>query len=87
MDELVLQKIEDKINEIVTHKNQLKQLNKLFSNPENSNSFILGIIIGRLYNSYFYQTKRIQNREPTTLEFEEFIKLIESKKSDLENLW
>ena len=87
MDKQILQKIEEKIQEIVTNKNQLKQLNESLSNLDNSNSFMLGIIVGRLYNSFFYQTKRHHKREPTKLEFEEFLKLIEMKKTDLENLW
>ena len=87
MDESILQKIEEKSQEIVANKNQLKQLSELFSKLDNSNSFMLGLTVGRLYNSFFYQTKRLQNREPTKNEFEEFLKLIETKKPDLENLW
>ena len=87
MHELILQKIEEKIQEIATNKNQLKQLNDLFSKLDNSNSFMSGMVVGRLYNSFFYQTKRIQNREPTKDEFEEFLKLIETRKTELEHLW
>jgi hypothetical protein len=43
--------------------------------------------VGRIYNSFFYQSKRILNREPTKEEFEEFLELLKTKKSDLENLW
>ena len=87
MDKLILQKIEEKIQEIIRNKNQLKQLSESFSNLDNSNSFMLGMVVGRLYNSFFYQTKRLKNREPTEIDFEEFLKLIETKKPDLENLW
>ncbi len=47
----------------------------------------MGLIVGRLYNTFFYQSKRILKREPTKQEFEDFLKFIENKKSDLENLW
>jgi hypothetical protein len=40
-----------------------------------------------MYNSFYYQSKRILNREPTKEEFEEFLEFIKTKKSNLENLW
>jgi hypothetical protein len=48
---------------------------------------ILKIIVGRLYNTFFYQTKRILKRDPTKKEFEDFLKFVENKKPDLEHLW
>ena len=87
MDDSISQKIEEKIQEIITNKKQLKQINELFSDFDDSKSFIFGIVVGRLYNSFFYQTKRIQNREPTKTEFKEFLKLLETRKTELENLW
>ena len=60
---------------------------KSLSTIDDSKSFVLGIVVGRLYNAFFYQSKRIMNREPTKQEFDEFLKFIENKKSDLEHLW
>jgi hypothetical protein len=51
------------------------------------NLFALGIVVGRLYNAFFYQSKRILDREPTKQEFDEFLKFIENQKSVLEHLW
>ena len=80
-------KIEQKIHETISNKEEIQQLIQLFSNIDDSKSFALGIVVGRLYNAFHYQTKRILNREPTEFEFTEFLEFIKSKKSDLENLW
>ncbi len=87
MDEIILKKIEQKIQDTLSNKDEIKQLIQLLSSIDNSKSFTLGIIVGRLYNAFYYQSKRILNREPTKEEFEEFLEYIKSKKSDLENLW
>ena len=87
MDEILLKKIEQKIQDSISNKDDIKELIKLLSTIDNSKSFALGIIVGRLYNTFFYQSKRILKRDPTKQEFEEFLKFIENKKSDLESLW
>lgn len=86
MNKDILKKIEEKIQD-TADKDVLKSLSELISNADDSKSFVLGIIVGRLYNSFYYQSKRILNREPTNQEFDEFLKFIKSKKSVLENLW
>ncbi len=87
MDEILLKKIEQKIQETISNKDEIRQLIQLLSNSDDSKSFALGIMVGRLYNSFYYQSKRILNREPTKDEFKEFLELIKTKKSNLENLW
>ncbi len=87
MDELLLKKMEQKIEDTISNKDDIKQLIKLLSNIDDSKSFALGIVVGRLYNAFYYQSKRILNREPTKNEFEEFLEFIKNKKSNLENLW
>ena len=82
-----MKKIKQKIHETISNKEEIKQLIQLLSNIDDSKSFALGIVVGRLYNAFYYQTKRILNREPTEFEFTEFLEFIKSKKSDLENLW
>ena len=86
MDEKIENIIEKKIQETISKKSEFKKIILLFSDIEDSRPFVLGIIIGRLYNSFFYQTKRILNREPTEKEFQEFIELVRNKKSIFENL-
>ena len=87
MDKILLKKIDQKIQETISNKDEIKQLIKSLSSIDDSKSFALGIAVGRIYNSFYYQSKRILNREPTKDEFEEFLKFVQKKKSDLENLW
>ena len=87
MDEILMEKIKQKIHETISNKDEICQLIQLLSNIDDSKSFALGIVVGRLYNAFYYQTKRILNREPTKFEFTEFLEFVKSKKSDLENLW
>ena len=87
MDEILLKKIEQKIQDTLSNKDEIKQLIQFLSNIDNSKSFALGVVVGRIYNSFYYQSKRILNREPTKGEFEEFLEFIKTKKSNLENLW
>jgi hypothetical protein len=87
MDEILLKKMHQKIKDTISNKDDIKQLLQLLSNIDDSESFALGIVVGRIYNSFYYQSKRILNREPTSAEFEEFLEFIKTKKSDLENLW
>jgi len=87
VDETLLKKIDQKIQETISNKDEIKQLIKSLSSIDDSKSFALGIAVGRIYNSFYYQSKRILNREPTKDEFEEFLTFIQKKKSDLENLW
>ncbi|KAF6246484.1 hypothetical protein C6990_08210 [Nitrosopumilus sp. b3] len=86
MDEIILSKIEQKIRDSLSNKDEIKELLQLLSNIDDSKSFALGVIVGRIYNAFYYQSKRILNREPTKDEFNEFLEFVKSKKSDLENL-
>jgi len=87
MDEILLKKIEQKIQDTISNRDDIQELIKSLSTIDDSKSFALGIIVGRLYNAFFYQSKRILDREPTKQEFDEFLKFIKNKKSTLENLW
>ena len=87
MDKTLEEKIKQKIHETISNKKEIQQLIQLLSNIDDSKSFALGIVVGRLYNAFYYQTKRILNREPTEFEFAEFLEFVKNKKSDLENLW
>jgi len=87
MDKIIKNKIEAKIQETISNKKEIKQIILSLSDIDDSKSFVLGIIIGRIYNAFYYQSKRILNREPTEEEFQEFVELVKAKKSKLENLW
>ncbi|NQV40351.1 MAG: hypothetical protein HQ505_07445 [Nitrosopumilus sp.] len=87
MDETLLKKIEQKIQDSISNKDEIKQLLHQLSNIDDSKSFALGIVVGRIYNTFYYQSKRILDREPTKQEFEEFLEFVKNKKSDLDALW
>ncbi len=87
MDEIILKKIEQKILDSVSGKDEIHQLIEKLSDIDDSSSFALGVVVGRIYNTFFYQSKRILNRNPTESEFNEFLELVKIKKSSLENLW
>ena len=86
MDKILKKKLEEKIQETLSQRNEIKQLQAL-SDISDSKSFVLGIIVGRLYNSFYYQSKKNLNREPTTDELSEFIELVKSKKPYFGSLW
>ena len=87
MDETLLKKIEQKIQDTISNKDEIKQLVESLSKIDDSKSFALGIVVGRLYNTFYYQSKRILNRDPTKQEFEEFLEFVKNKKSDFNDLW
>ena len=78
MDEEILKILEKKISEIKQDDVQINQITDTFSNLD-KHSFSLGIATGRLFNSFFYQHRRILKRNPTEDEFEEFLKFLKNK--------
>ena len=78
MDEEILKIIEKKINEINSADKQIEEIIATFPNFD-SNSFSSGMMIGRLFNSFYYQHRRILKRNPTDSEFKEFIEFLKNK--------
>lgn len=79
MDKKLEEKIEEKINETATCHKDLHVMMKSFKHISSGDkSFAYGLIIGRLYNSFYYQCRRILKRDPTEEEFLEFIKIIKN---------
>jgi hypothetical protein len=81
MDKRLEQKINEKIEEALANVSEIHQLAKSFDTKGNSKSFMYGLVIGRLYNSFYYQSRRILKRDPTKDEFLEFLQIL-SKKED-----
>jgi len=85
MNEILLEKINEKINEILTNKDEIKKILQTLDKLEtDEKSFVYGIIIGRLYNSFYYQCRRLLKRDPTNKEFTEFLGIL--KKHEIEFL-
>ena len=83
MDVAVRRKIEQKISETFANKDEIRDLSAHLSDMDNSRSFVLGIMVGRIYNSFYYQTRRMLGRDPTDSEFQEFLRLVKNAKLDL----
>jgi len=74
MDEKLEEKINQKINEVAENTDEIyKIINSLEKLRTHSDSFGYGIVVGRLYNSFYYQCRRILKRNPTNEEFLEFL--------------
>ena len=78
MDERIIKILEKKISETKTENNKTKEIVDKFSNFD-SISFSSGIIIGRLLNSFYYQHRRVLKRDPTNIEFSEFLDFLKKE--------
>ena len=76
MDEKIQKVLEEKIHESTSRVNEITSLVNSLEQTKNPDVFGRGIIIGRLYNSFYYQSRRILKRNPTEQEFSEFIQLL-----------
>ena len=84
MDEKLRKVIETKIDEVFAKSDEIKKLTtSLDELSVNQDSFSFGIIIGRLYNSFYYQCRRILQRDPTEQEFSEFLEILQTRKSEI----
>jgi hypothetical protein len=83
VDEKLQEIIEKKINETFSNTDEISQIIKsLEVLSTNKESFAYGIVIGRLYNSFYYQCRRVIKRNPTNLELSEFIELLKKRQSE-----
>ena len=78
MDEQIIKILIKKISEMKTENNKTKQIINEFSNLD-STSFSSGIVIGRLFNSFYYQHRRILKRNPTDNEFNDFLEFLKKE--------
>ncbi len=82
MDERIQKIMEEKIHESTDRRNEITLLVKSLGQAKNPNVFGQGIIVGRLYNSFYYQSRRILKRDPTAQEFSEFIQLLKEHENE-----
>ena len=84
MHEKIQKIMQEKIDETMGKVNEITSLINSLDLPSDKNSFGYGVIIGRLYNSFYYQSRRILKRNPTEQEFSEFIQLLKEHENELE---
>ena len=84
MDKKLDEKINQKVNEVAENSEEIYKiitsLEKLWTH---SYSFGYGIVVGRLYNSFYYQCRRILKRNPTNEEFLEFLDILNKNQSKI----
>ncbi len=78
MDERIKAIIDTKIKECM---DDIARVNAIAStlNKDKHDTLMLGIIIGRVYNSFYYQYRRILGRDPNDKEFKEFLELLKDR--------
>tara|TARA_Y100001949_G_C15978114_1_gene327156 strand:- start:1936 stop:2205 length:270 start_codon:yes stop_codon:yes gene_type:complete len=87
MDEKIQKVLEEKICESTNVKDEITTLvNSLVAHDNDKNTVGYGIIIGRLYNSFYYQSRRILKRDPTKQEFSEFVKFLKKHENELSQI-
>jgi hypothetical protein len=83
VDEKLRDIIEQKIDATFEKRDEIQKIiHSLEELSTRKNSFALGIIIGRLYNSFYYQCRRILKRDPTEQEFSEFLEILKKHKPE-----
>ena len=87
MNKQLEEKLNQKISEVADKSDEiLKIVKSLDTLNASSDSFGYGIVIGRLYNSFYYQCRRILKRNPTSDEFDEFLEIQNKKQKEILNL-
>tara|TARA_B100001179_G_C18371905_1_gene309491 strand:- start:324 stop:593 length:270 start_codon:yes stop_codon:yes gene_type:complete len=87
MDKKIQKILEEKICESTNVKDEITMLvNSLVAHDNDKNTVGYGIIIGRLYNSFYYQSRRILKRDPTKQEFSEFVKFLKKRENELSQI-
>ena len=81
--EIIIQKFDETLSNVDEIKNIINSLDEL---PTQNNAFSYGVVIGRLYNSFYYQCRRILKRNPTKKEFSEFIAIIKQREDEIKKM-
>ena len=83
MDEKIRKIMNDKIDEIFAKNDEITKIISSIDSLD-SQSLKYGILIGRLYNSFYYQHRRILSRNPTSDEFLAFLDLVKSNQKNFQ---
>ncbi|GIU71642.1 MAG: hypothetical protein KatS3mg003_1121 [Candidatus Nitrosocaldaceae archaeon] len=88
MDSRLKKVIEEKIEMAISKEGleEIIQITDALPFINNKEEFILGLVIGRIYNAFHYQTRRILKRDATKDEFNEFVTLLEEKVDSIKDI-
>ena len=78
MDAKVKKAVLEKIDEILSNVDEISKIQQSLDHipVSNQDDFAFGIAIGRIYNSFHYQTRRLLKRNATEDEFAEFLRIL-----------
>jgi hypothetical protein len=87
MDARVKKAVLRKIDETVSNIDEISTIRKSLGHiPVSSEEdFVFGITIGRIYNSFHYQTRRALKRNATEDEFSEFLDILSRKAGSIKS--
>ena len=88
MDVRVKKAVLAKIQETISSTDEISKIQQvlLCRIPVTSlDDFVFGIAIGRIYNSFHYQTRRALKRNATKEEFEEFLDILAKRADAVKN--
>ncbi|HET8719715.1 MAG TPA: hypothetical protein VFM64_01825 [Candidatus Nitrosotenuis sp.] len=77
MDARLEEKIKEKIQESLENISEIHHLAETIGVKGDVRAFKYGIVVGRLYNSFYYQSRRVMKRDPTKDEFLEFLGILQ----------
>jgi hypothetical protein len=85
MDARVKKAVMGKIDEAISAADEIAKIRGSLSRvPVGSqDDFAFGIAIGRIYNSFHYQTRRTLGRDATEQEFAEFLDLLAQRAGEI----
>ncbi len=77
MDSRIKDRLDAKIAESLESADEIKRLAGALAPSLDAGAVSLGILAGRLYNSFYYQSHRVLKRDPYPDEFLEFVGIME----------
>ena len=84
MDARLKNIMNSKIDEVIQRSNEIfvitKSLESLIDDEEKT---AFGIALGRVYNAFHYQTRRILKRNATDQEFREFVTMLSTRAEEI----
>ncbi|MEO9295709.1 MAG: hypothetical protein ABI347_08935 [Nitrososphaera sp.] len=84
MDPKVKKAVLSKVDEAIENAGEIGEIRKRLNiSVKSPQDFALGIAVGRIYNSFHYQTRRALGRNATATEFAEFLDILSAKMADL----
>ena len=84
MDAKLKNIMNSKIDEVIRKSNEIHTITKsLESLIDDEQRTAFGIALGRMYNAFYYQTRRILKRDPTEQEFREFVGMLSTRAEEI----